>query len=126
MDVVRLDSETLVELLEVLLFLILVTAARFIVSLFDSFYFSLFTLRAVDEVELVDLAGAEQGEVILATLVINAIKLCQAAVSRHDVRVSQQTPNLAQCHRERLLALCRLDLFRIKLVPVLKVGVVTQ
>lgn len=40
MDIVRLDTETLVKLLKVLLFLILVTAAGIIISLFGSFSLS--------------------------------------------------------------------------------------
>ena len=83
-------------------------------------------LRPIDEVKLVNFAGTDQGEVILATLVVDAVKLRHAAVSCDNMRISEKSPNLTQSQRERLFALCRLDFLGVQLVPVLKVGVVTQ
>ena len=85
-DVVRLNSQALVELFNVFLLFFLVTATRFVV-LFDSFDFILFVLGAVDEVEFVDLSLAEQSKVVFLALVVNAVELCETTVGPNHVRV---------------------------------------
>ena len=114
------------ELFKVFLFLFFLSAARVIVMLLDGLDCLFRALRPVDEVKLVHLTGTDQGEVVLATLVVDTIELSHAAVSRDYMRVPKQAPDLAQGQREGLLALSCLNFLRVKLVPVLKVGVVTQ
>jgi len=57
-------------------------------------------LASIDEVKLVNLRGTQKGEVVLATLVVNAIKLGQTAINTDDMSVSKNTPDLSQSHRE--------------------------
>jgi hypothetical protein len=64
--------------------------------------------------------------VILASLIINAVELGYRAVGPNHLRVAEEPPHLPECHREALLALLRLHLPRIDLVPVLQVAVTSQ
>ncbi len=76
------------ELLSVLVFFFILRTAGVIV-LFGCSYFALVSFAAVDEVKFVHLRGAEKGEMILAALVVNAIKLSQTTVSSDNMSVSQ-------------------------------------
>jgi len=61
--------------------------------------------------------------VILASLVVNPVELGDSAVGAYDLGVAEEPPDLPQGHRETLLALLRLDLARVELVPGLQVAV---
>lgn len=124
-NIIGFDSETLVKLFKVLFFFLFVAAAG-VVMVFDPSDLVDVLLGVVDEVELVDLGLTKQGEVVLLALVVNAIKLGQGAVRANDLGVAEESPDLAQGHGERLLALGRLDLLSVELVPILEVSVVPQ
>ena len=54
MDIIRLDTKTLVELLEVLLLFFFVAAAGVVVSLLDALEYIFLALSAVDKVKFVN------------------------------------------------------------------------
>ena len=87
-DIVWLDAQALVELFKVLLLFFVLRAARIIISLFGSLNVCFLALGSVDEVELVHLAGTDQGEVVLAALVVDTIELRHAAICCDNVRIS--------------------------------------
>lgn len=90
---------------------------------------SIVTLRfvkAVHHVELGSLIGAEQGEMVLLTLVVDAIKHSEGGVRAWDVAVAEEAPSLAQSHTERLLALGGFDLARVEAIPALHLTVVAK
>ena len=95
MDIVRLDTEALVELLKVLIFFLIFFAAGVISTVLSSSNDRLIVLARVDEVEFVDLVGSEQCEVVFAALAVDAIKLSKTAVGANNESVTKQTPNLA-------------------------------
>ena len=94
MDIVRFDTETLVELLSVFIFFFIVRTAG-VVVLFGCSDFALVSLASVDEVKFVHLSRSKKSEMILAALIVNAIKLGQTAVSSDDMSVSQKAPDLS-------------------------------
>ena len=98
MDIVRLDTKTLVELLKVLLLLIFVAAAGVVVSLFDAFERLLLSLSAVDVVKFVDFVLTKEREVVLASLVVDAIEVSKRTIAADDVGVTKKAPHLSQSH----------------------------
>lgn len=87
MDIVWLNSKALVELFKIFLLFILVAAARIIVTLFWRLDLIFFALGPIDEVKFVHFAGAKQGEVVLAALVVDTVELGDAAVCRDDMSI---------------------------------------
>ena len=126
MDVIWLDSKALVELFDILLFLFLIAAAGFVVVLLETLNLGLLALAAVDEIEFVDFVLAEESEVVLASVVVDAIKLGDRAVGADHVGVAKEAPHLSEGHGERLLALYSLNLLGVLLVPALKLRVVSE
>ena len=98
-NVIRFDAKSLVKLFHVLVFFFVFRAAG-VVVLLGAVDRLVVALASVDEVKLVDLGGTQKGEVIFATLVVNAIKLGQTAINTDNVSVSKNTPDLSQGHRE--------------------------
>ena len=98
-NVIRFNAKSLVKLLNVLVLFFVFRAAG-VVVLLGSVDRLVVALASIDEVKLVDLRGTQKGEVVLATLVVNAIKLGQTAINTDDVSVSKNTPDLSQGHRE--------------------------
>ena len=87
---------------------------------------ALWFVKAVHHVELGSLVGAEQGEMVLLALVVDAIKHSEGGVGARDVAVAEEAPSLAQGHTERLLALGGFDLARVEAVPALHLTVVAK
>ena len=61
---------------------------------------ALWFVKAVHHVELGSLVGAEQGEMVLLALVVDAIKHSEGGVGARDVAVAEEAPSLAQGHTE--------------------------
>ena len=87
-DIIRLNTQSLVQLLDILFLLFLFTATLVVIAHLDPRGLARTTLGLIDEVKLVDFSSTEQGEMILPTLVVYAIELRQAAVSSDDVSVA--------------------------------------
>ena len=126
MDVIWLNTQSLVQLLDILLLFILFSATLVVIARLDPRGLASASLGLIYEVKLVDFSSTEQREMILPTLIVDAIELRQAAVSRDDVGVTEQAPHLPQRHGEGLLGLGRLDLLGVQLVPVLQIRVMAQ
>ena len=62
-----------------------------------------------------------QGEVVLSTLIIDAIEFGDGAVRTDDLAVAEEPPHLPECHREALFALLGFDFARVQFVPRLEV-----
>ena len=58
---------------------------------------------------------------VLLALIINSIKLGEGSICTRNVAISEETPNLAQGHREGFFTLCGLKFLGIDFVPVFQV-----
>lgn len=63
---------------------------------------------------------------VLASLVIDTIKLSERTIAADNVGVTKETPHLSQSHRERFFTLDSLDLLGVQLVPTLKLRVMSK
>ena len=126
MDVIWLDSKLLVELF--LVDFVLLFLAGGVCELVGKFHGlrSVHVLSAVDEIKLVDLTGTKKSEVVFLALVIDSVELGESGICARYIAVPEETPNLAESHRERFFALRGFNLLGIDLVPVLQVGVVPE
>ena len=95
MDVIRLDSQTLMELLEVLVFFLLFAAAGVIIVLFCALHLRFLVFCAIDEVKFVDLVTTKEREVVLLALVVHAVELGERTLSTDNLSVTKQSPDLA-------------------------------
>ena len=86
--IIWFDAQALVELFKVLLLFFVLGAARVIITLFGSVDVCFLALGPVNKVELVYFACTDQGEVVLAALVVDTVELRHAAIGRDNVRIS--------------------------------------
>jgi hypothetical protein len=82
------------------------------------------TIKTIHHVEFANFVVAQQGEVVLLTLVVDSIKLGESGLKARDLTISKEAPNLSQGHSKRLLRFCGLDLSSVKAVPSLEFRIV--
>ena len=81
---------------------------------------------AVYEIKLVNITRSKESEVVPFALVVDSIELGKSWVWRLNMAVTQEAPYLTQSHGKRLFRFCCFNFLGVLLVPVLKIGIVSQ
>jgi hypothetical protein len=71
-------------------------------------------------------ACAKKSVVVLLALHVNTIKLGKSGILVNDLTVSEEAPDLTECHGETFFSFNGLHLARVVVVPGLKVTVVAK
>ena len=93
MDVIRGDSQLSVQSSSILfLFSVVVVGALFPEGV------GLLLVAVVEVVELAHLVVEQESEVVLATLVVDPVELCDCCIRRGHLAISKEAPDLSHCH----------------------------